>query len=46
MNTKMYVGNIPFSATENDLRDLFSAYGVVTDVFLPMDRDSGRPRGF
>lgn len=46
MNTKMYVGNLPFSATENDLRDLFSPYGVVTDVFLPMDRDSGRPRGF
>ena len=46
MNTKMYVGNLPFSATDADLRDLFSQYGGVTDVFLPMDRESGRPRGF
>jgi RNA recognition motif-containing protein len=46
MNTKMYVGNLPFKASEADLRDLFSQYGGVTDVFLPMDRESGRPRGF
>ncbi|MEN3940237.1 RNA-binding protein [Prosthecobacter sp. SYSU 5D2] len=46
MNTKMYVGNLPFSATDVDLRDLFSQFGGVTDVFLPMDRESGRPRGF
>ena len=46
MNTKMYVGNLPFSATEEDVRALFSEYGVVTDVHLPIDRDSGRPRGF
>jgi cold-inducible RNA-binding protein len=46
MNTKMYVGNLPFKASEADLRDLFSQYGDVTDVFLPMDRESGRPRGF
>ena len=46
MNTKMYVGNLPFSATETDLRQLFSDYGTVTDLFLPMDRESGRPRGF
>ena len=43
---KMYVGNLPFSASEDDIRDLFSEYGDVTDVHLPMDRDSGRPRGF
>ena len=42
----MYVGNLPFSATETDLRQLFSDYGTVTDLFLPMDRESGRPRGF
>ena len=42
----MYVGNLPFSATEDDVRSLFSEYGVVTDIHLPMDRDSGRPRGF
>jgi cold-inducible RNA-binding protein len=46
MNTKMYVGNLPFSATENELRQLFEAYGVVSAVELPMDRESGRPRGF
>ena len=42
----MYVGNLPFSATETDLRTLFSDYGAVTDLFLPVDRDTGRPRGF
>lgn len=46
MNTKMYVGNLPFSATEDDVRALFTDYGTVTDIHLPMDRDSGRPRGF
>ena len=46
MNTKMYVGNLPFSATTDDVSVLFSEFGSVTDVHLPMDRDSGRPRGF
>lgn len=46
MNTKMYVGNLPFNATEDDMRTLFSDYGTVTDIHLPMDRESGRPRGF
>ncbi|GEP41255.1 RNA recognition motif domain-containing protein [Brevifollis gellanilyticus] len=46
MNTKMYVGNLPFSAMESDIRELFSQYGTVTDVFLPIDRVTGRPRGF
>lgn len=46
MNTKMYVGNLPFSVTEAELRELFTQYGTVTDLFIPMDRDSGRPRGF
>lgn len=46
MNTKMYVGNLPFVAQESDIRELFSQYGTVTDIFLPMDRESGRPRGF
>lgn len=46
MNTKMYVGNLPFSTTELDLRELFSQFGDVTDVHLPTDRESGRPRGF
>ncbi|MDP1589790.1 MAG: RNA-binding protein [Prosthecobacter sp.] len=46
MNTKMYVGNLPFSASDSDIRELFSQYGTVSDIFLPMDRESGRPRGF
>ena len=46
MNTKMYVGNLPFSASEAELRELFSQHGDVTDVHLPMDREMGRPRGF
>ena len=46
MNTKMYVGNLPFTATETDLRQLFSDFGSVTDLFLPVDHVSGRPRGF
>lgn len=46
MNTKLFVGNLAFSATENDLRDLFSQHGVVIEVSLLMDKMSGRPRGF
>lgn len=46
MNTKMYVGNLSFNATEQDLRDLFGSHGEVTEVFIPTDRESGRPRGF
>lgn len=43
---KMYVGNLPFSSSEDDLRGLFSEFGTVTDIHVPTDRDSGRPRGF
>ena len=46
MSNKMYVGNIPFSATEADLRSLFSEFGQPTEVMLLMDRETGRPRGF
>ena len=46
MNTKMYVGNLPFKASAQEITDLFSQYGGVTDVFLPIDRESGHPRGF
>lgn len=42
----MYVGNLSYDATDNDLRDLFEAHGSVTDVFIVKDRDSGRARGF
>ena len=46
MNTKLYVGNLAFTTSEGDLQDLFSAHGPVTEVHLPFDRGSGRPRGF
>jgi RNA recognition motif-containing protein len=44
--TKLYVGNLPFSATEDAVRALFSAHGTVEKVSLINDRDTGRPRGF
>jgi len=43
---KIYVGNLPFSATESQVRDLFSQHGSVQSVSLVMDRETGRPRGF
>ncbi len=46
MNTKLYVGNLSYDATEADLQDLFAQYGEVKDVHILMDRMSGRPRGF
>ena len=42
----IYVGNLSFSATEEDIRDLFSQYGTVHSVKLISDRETGRPRGF
>ncbi len=44
--TKIYVGNLPFSATDETVRELFSKHGTVEKVALIMDRDTGRPRGF
>lgn len=46
MNTKLFVGNLSFNTTENDLQDLFAAHGPVASVDLILDRESGRPRGF
>jgi RNA recognition motif-containing protein len=43
---KIYVGNLPFSATEDQVRALFAVHGTVESVALPTDRDTGRPRGF
>lgn len=43
---KMYVGNLPWSATTEELTEFFAQFGEVTDVHIPTDRDSGRPRGF
>jgi RNA recognition motif-containing protein len=44
--TKLFVGNLPFTATEASVRALFSAHGTVDTVALITDRDTGRPRGF
>lgn len=46
MTKKLYVGNLPFQTTENDLSDLFSQVGTVESVRIITDRDTGRSRGF
>jgi RNA recognition motif-containing protein len=46
MSTKLFVGNLSFDTTENDLQDLFATVGPVTEVNLIMDRMTNRPRGF
>ncbi|MGA2246297.1 MAG: RNA-binding protein [Verrucomicrobiota bacterium] len=46
MSNKLFVGNLSFNTTENDLNDLFAAHGTVTETNLMMDRETGRPRGF
>ena len=46
MSTKLFVGNLSFNATENQLQDLFAAHGTVNEVDVIMDKFSGRPRGF
>jgi RNA recognition motif-containing protein len=44
--TKMYVGNLPFNATEDSVRALFAEFGTVQSLSLVNDRETGRPRGF
>jgi RNA recognition motif-containing protein len=44
--SKIYVGNLPFSATEESVRTLFAQHGTVETISLIMDRETGRPRGF
>ena len=46
MNTKLFVGNLSFDVTENDLQDLFATCGPVNEVNLMTDRSTGRSRGF
>jgi len=46
MNPKLFVGNLSFNVTENDLQDAFAAYGTVVEANLMMDRATGRSRGF
>jgi RNA recognition motif-containing protein len=43
---RLYVGNLSFDATEDDVRSAFSAFGEVSSVHMVTDRDTGRPRGF
>ncbi len=46
MNNKLFVGNLSFQTTENDLQDAFATFGSVTEANLMMDRMTDRPRGF
>jgi len=43
---KIYIGNLPFSITADEVQELFEEFGTVVDVNLITDRDTGRPRGF
>ena len=43
---KMYIGNLSYDTTETSIRETFETIGEVTDVHIPMDRETGRPRGF
>src|SRR5512136_2344827 len=46
MSAKLFVGNLSFNITENDLQDAFAVHGTVLEANLMMDRSTGRPRGF
>lgn len=46
MSKKIYVGNLPFSATQDEIQDKFAAFGTVESVQIVSDRETGRPRGF
>ena len=46
MNTKLFVGNLSFDTTENDLQDAFAAHGSVVEVNILQDRMTNKPRGF
>lgn len=43
---KIFVGNLSFKATQDEVRDAFSAFGTVVSVAIPTDKETGRPRGF
>jgi cold-inducible RNA-binding protein len=45
-NSKLYVGNLSFKTTEDELRAAFGQFGSVTDLYVAMDKMTGRPRGF
>lgn len=45
-NSKLYVGNMSFKTSEDELRSAFGQFGTVSDVYVAMDKMTGRPRGF
>lgn len=46
MGKRLFVGNLPYRVTVDQLRELFAQNGEVVDVFIPLDRETRRPRGF
>jgi RNA recognition motif-containing protein len=46
MGVRLFIGNLPYNTTETDLREHFSAIGLLSYVYLPADRETGKPRGF
>jgi cold-inducible RNA-binding protein len=46
MNSKLYVGNMSFNTSEDNLRAVFEPFGTITDIHIANDRETGRPRGF
>jgi RNA recognition motif-containing protein len=46
INSKLFIGNLPYQATSQDLEQLFSSCGEIVNVHIPIDRESGKPRGF
>ena len=46
MSVRLFVGNLPYDATEADLREHFSAVAPLSYIYLPLDRETGKPRGF
>jgi cold-inducible RNA-binding protein len=46
MSKRIYVGNLPFSASDDEVREMFEEFGTCKEVHLVTDRDTGRPRGF
>jgi cold-inducible RNA-binding protein len=46
MSTKVFFGNLNFQATEQEMQDFLAPYGAIQEVFMPKDRETGRPRGF
>ncbi len=46
MGSKLYIANLSYNVTEDELRTAFEPFGAITDIFLATDRETGRPRGF